>query len=479
MQQKKIVQITKLSESSKILNCALLVSLLGSLIIVFCLLDMGRGQLSATAVFCHLFGLFTSVVLAVLAKSLLLKQKQEKDIKQLALATMDNSRTSLSGIRTENIPEADPSAGLCEILQNMTIAMSELRRRESAIIEKAADVICIIDTKSRFISASRASLRDWGYRPEELAGLPITDLIETSKSTQVIDSILQTEKSIDKIEFECRLKKKTGELIDVLWTGYWSASDQGLFCIVHDISERKRVEKLKQEFMAMISHDIRTPLTSMLWLINSLQDGSLGSLNAEGQVICNRVQTECKRVVGLITDLLDLEKFESGKFVLDCNYVYIALIAKRACESIKPLALSKGISFQISEPELSCYADEERVLQVFLNLLSNSIKFSPLKASIELRFEESGDFVKTSVIDHGRGIPKEKLEAIFDRFEQVKTSDASGGAGAGLGLSICKSIVQEHGGEIGVEAVESGGACFWFTLPKENKTETEDLCDLP
>lgn len=491
----------------------------------------------------------------------------------------------------------DPVRKLKDSIGRVNLELMEARKRERAVVERAVDVICIIDIESKFVSVSKASKSAWGYEPQEMERQPLFNYLVSERADDILGSILGSAASIDKIVFECKLRKKNGELIDVVWTGHWSASDSGLFCIVHDITERKRAEELvkqsearlrltleglpagvlivgsagkiefanseaaklfvcsvddlqgksidtaikdrkpfergehlaskneaeaarvlasaarpdgsqfpveisenridlggeaktisvfldktaqeelermKSEFIAMLTHDLKTPMTSIHGILALLEEGVLGHLSDHGREMTKRVRLTCKRLLRLINDMLDLEKINAGKFSLECKELNAASVVEQSVEAVQSLADERKIKINMALKDLTCWGDDDRLVQVLVNLLSNAIKYSNEDGVIEVRLEPHEAMVKFFVADHGRGIPDEKLSRVFEKFEQVEASDAKKKGGTGLGLAICQAIVQEHGGEIGVESRLGKGACFWFSIPKNSSVDNAE-----
>lgn len=237
-------------------------------------------------------------------------------------------------------------------------------------------------------------------------------------------------------------------------------------------AERKarELERVKQEFVSMVSHDLRSPLTSLQVTLDLLSDGTYGELNETGQ---KRVDTAGKsviRLVGLINDLLDLEKMESGMLSLNIDSVPIKDLFEQAEASICGFAEQYKVRLEIKPSEAVVRGDGERLVQVLVNLLSNAIKFSPAGAAVTLSAtvesaNGDGQVCKISVIDRGRGIPEQFRHSIFDRFQQVEKADGQRKKGTGLGLAISKAIVELHGGKIALASEEGKGSTFWISLP--------------
>jgi signal transduction histidine kinase len=193
--------------------------------------------------------------------------------------------------------------------------------------------------------------------------------------------------------------------------------------------------------------------------------GVLGELSEKGLSRLKFAQDEANRLIRLINDLLDIEKMEAGKFILDKSDFQISELVQNSIAATAQLAEQKGIKIETSFAEQTINADRDRTFQVIINLLSNAIKFSPESGLIKLCVEASNDQIEFKVIDQGRGIPEEARKKIFDRFVQVEKSDETVRGGSGLGLAISRAIVEQHGGTIGVESEPSQGSTFWFRLP--------------
>jgi signal transduction histidine kinase len=228
---------------------------------------------------------------------------------------------------------------------------------------------------------------------------------------------------------------------------------------------RHEVERLKREFLAMVSHDLRSPLTTVGGTIGLIKSGNFGEINDRGIRLLNTSATEINRLTRLVQDLLDVAKIESGKFDLNIKPFPLEDIIEKSKTSTKYLADKKEISI-VSEPTaLQVLVDGDRLVQVLINLLTNAIKFSPDDTSIEISSRLIDQSIEVSVRDYGRGIPESHITAVFDRFQQVERADATEKGGTGLGLAICKSIIEQHGGTIGVNSIVGQGTTFWFRVP--------------
>jgi len=228
-------------------------------------------------------------------------------------------------------------------------------------------------------------------------------------------------------------------------------------------NDLKEANQRKQELVAMVSHDLRTPLTSVRAALTLLSDGVYGELPASGQEQVEAAERSADRLIKLINNLLDIEKLDSTPLKLEsCS---LNQIVGAAIDSSQSFAQSKDLTITRNTGDITLAADGERLTQVLVNLLSNAIKFSPRNTTIALTASQSGNWVEVKVKDSGRGIPKGLEEKIFERFQQVEATDGNDQEGSGLGLAICKAIVQQHGGQIGVVSSPDKGSEFWFRLP--------------
>lgn len=383
-------------------------------------------------------------------------------------ALIDNTiRLGRGDTLTPPLSGNDELTQLDQTFRVMALSLEESTKQQTAIIENASDVICSIDRKNAFSHVSAAALTVWGFSPDELIGKRIQEIIFEEDIETTMQAFAQIAETKGSGNVHSRVQRKDDALVDILWSVQWSQSEQSLFCVAHDITQAKEAERLKQDFMEMVSHDIRTPLTSVTATLQMMELGVRPENNEKDLRIARR---NISQVITLLNELLDVHKMKAGKLDLDLESIDAKGLIAEAIDSVKAYATREKIS--ITEPQstalISCDAD--RMRQVIVNLLSNAIKFSPPESSIKTEIEESGAQVNISVIDSGPGVPEEFHEAIFDRFKQVQKSDATVKGGKGLGLYICKSIVQEHGGDIGVDSEPGKGSRFWIRLSRASDT---------
>jgi len=233
-----------------------------------------------------------------------------------------------------------------------------------------------------------------------------------------------------------------------------------------DITESKEVERLKAEFVSTVSHELRTPLTALVGALGLLKNLVVDKLQPDAAMFLGMAQQNSDRLAVLINDILDLEKIEAGRMDFKVGPVAVLPLLGRAVELNAPYAGKFGVRFELGRvPEATVAADEDRVLQVLTNLMSNAVKFSPSGSAVTVSAELREGKVRISVADQGAGVPEEFRGRIFDKFAQADGSDTRAKSGTGLGLSISRAIVEKLGGKIGYESVPGRGATFYFELP--------------
>jgi signal transduction histidine kinase len=241
-----------------------------------------------------------------------------------------------------------------------------------------------------------------------------------------------------------------------------------ILLIFRDLTRGREVDRLKSEFVSIVSHELRTPLTSIHGSLGLLASGLLSDSAEKGRRMLEIAVNNTDRLIRLLNDILDIEKLESGKIEMHRLPCDSSELLNRAVEVMTPMAQDHQITLHLSGTKKTIDADPDRILQCLTNLLSNAIKFSEAGGSVTIRATPDGENLRFEVADQGRGIPADKQEAIFERFQQVDASDSRRKGGTGLGLAITRSIVQQHGGRVWVESQLGKGSTFFFTVPLMN-----------
>jgi PAS domain S-box-containing protein len=239
-----------------------------------------------------------------------------------------------------------------------------------------------------------------------------------------------------------------------------------------DLSEREEMENRRQEFVSVVSHDIRTPITSADLLLDLMEQEKFSPVERAAKH-CARARMQLTNIMKLTSDLLDIARIESGSVKLNKEFCSVAALVEQAVEAVTMQAQRAEISIIQNSIEDLIECDFDRIQQVLLNFLSNAVKFTPSGKKIEVTARRDADFVRIAVSDEGIGIPASEIGVVFDRFKQARKEDSK--KGTGLGLAICKMMVESHGGRIGVNSIEGSGSEFWIMLPIEPSSEAVEV----
>jgi len=212
---------------------------------------------------------------------------------------------------------------------------------------------------------------------------------------------------------------------------------------------------------------LRTPLGAIRGSLKMMAVGALGEIAPQAQKAVAIAERSASRLIGLVNDLLDVEKLEAGKLDMLFELIPIAPVIENSVESVKAFADQYEVTVTTENVEGSVFADGDRLVQVLVNLLSNGIKYSPKGGTVKVAVVQHLEELEVQVIDQGRGIPSTHINALFQRFQQVERTDATKKGGTGLGLAICKAIIEQHLGTIGVTSELDKGSTFWFRVPSK------------
>ncbi|GHG72890.1 hypothetical protein GCM10010919_25540 [Alishewanella longhuensis] len=357
---------------------------------------------------------------------------------------------------------------LCRLfhtLQRLKLSSLALRDNEQtlrSIHDNVLDGIMTVDNEGIIQTANQSCYRLLGYGANSLPGQPWSILLAPSEQAIA----LPTSSTLPQIEIECRAQRASGEIFDLLL----SHSTLPLhrkprhLLVLRDITERKRVERLQSDFVATVSHELRTPLTAINGALGLAVGGALGELSNKQLKMLQLAQQSCTQLHQLVNDLLDFEKLHSGNMPFTITPITIDVLIAQ-CIAQLTANQTRQITLQNpGTPHGKVLADEVRLRQVILNLLSNALKFSAPDTPIVVELTSLATQLKVSVIDQGKGVPAAFEPLLFNRFAQANSAAVREQGGTGLGLAICKEIIAQLHGEIGYQRL-AHGSCFYFTLP--------------
>ena len=361
-------------------------------------------------------------------------------------------------------------------LERALAAVQASEQRVGAVIEAAQDAFVAVDLRGMITDWNSAAERMFGWKRSEVLGWPMGEILVPQRfrpsTARAFDQFRATGHSaLLERRTERIVINRHGDEFTIEMTASLASGSEGVFFAVflHDISERKKIERMKSEFVSTVSHELRTPLTSIRASLAMLAEGMAGDLPPDVARLVSVAHESSERLVRMVNDVLDLQKIEAGVMQFERRAQPLLPVAEHALDAMQGYADQLGVTLRLEcrEParQLAAAIDRDRLVQVLTNLLSNAIKFSPRGGVVTLVLEEHEGSARLSVCDQGPGIPREFQARVFQRFAQADGADTRQQGGTGLGLSIAKSLVEEHGGRIAFETAPGEGTMFRVDLP--------------
>lgn len=351
------------------------------------------------------------------------------------------------------------------------VRASELQLRE--ITDAVPALIAYVDADQRCRFHNRAYQEAFGLTSENILGKSMRELMEPAFYEALRPKVEEVLSGYP-VAYERKQRTANGEVryyVVNYFPRYGEGADEGkvigFYSLATDITELKRIDRLKTEFVSTVSHELRTPLTSIRGSLGLISGGVAGKLPDAAMKLIGIAKNNCERLIRLINDILDIEKIESGKMQLDLQPMALMPLMVQAIAANEGFGLASNVSLTLhcDDPALQVNVEADRLTQVVTNLLSNALKFSPPGGTVEVHVAQAGLGVRVEVRDHGPGIPEEFRTRIFQKFSQADSSDTRQKGGTGLGLNISRAIVERMGGSIGFETRLGEGTTFFFELP--------------
>ena len=394
-----------------------------------------------------------------------------------------NGRRAFTGL-VRDISERRRSAGEARRLNRQ---LAETLSLQQAILDSTHYAIIAVNTAGQVTMFNDGAQRMLGYSAAEMptqeALVALHDPAELAARLELLSAefgrpirsgaelYLARAREGIRDESEFSYIRKDGSRLQVMLSisAVWGESHElaGFVGIAHDLSERKRVERLKSEFIATLSHELRTPLTSIRGSLGLLAGGAAGEIPLPAKALLDIANKNCDRLVRLINDILDVEKIESGTMRFEALAQPLLPLVEHAVAATNAYASQFMVSFDLRSEagDIMVLVDADRLAQVMINLLSNASKFAPSGDVVEVRLRRMGSKARLSVIDHGLGIALEFRDRIFQKFAQADATDSRKKGGTGLGLNISKAIIERHGGTIDFTSEPGVSTEFFFDLP--------------
>jgi PAS domain S-box-containing protein len=352
--------------------------------------------------------------------------------------------------------------------KEMTELLQEGNERLQLVIRNVPAALIVADTEGRVESLNPSAEALFEYHSAACVGKPLERMfLKNSKVAGNFVERLLVESVSKPVALEALSSQQEAIPVEVSATAFEGPDGERVLATIIYVTERYKLEQLKRDFYSMVSHDIRTPLTTISGILQLSRMGKYGPVTNDlsGRLVTAEDNTH--RLLDMVSKLLDLDKLDQGAVDVSREEVPVNVLMQESAKSVLRQCEDKEISLEFSPSELQAFADKHYLIQVLTNLLANAIKYSPRGAAIKVWAQPvasaKGKMLEVRVADQGPGIPDNMKAAIFERFKQVDNKRDKK-AGFGLGLTICKQIIDLHGGELGVESEVGRGSVFWFRV---------------
>lgn len=350
-------------------------------------------------------------------------------------------------------------------------ALQRERRQLQAILDNAAEGILTLDEDGRVTSINRAVRHIFQLERTEILEIPFARLLAPAcrqSFERYMEGVTTGGQSAEYIELTALQGDGTEFPLELGVTSIDLGGAAIRIAVLRDITERKKVERMKNDFIATVSHELRTPLTALQGALGLMRSKVVSELSPSASELLAIAENNSERLLELINDILDIERIEAGRIQMDIHPLALKAQLQEALEMNRQLSTQYDVRMTLHDLEEDCYvnADASRFQQIMTNLLSNAVKFSAAGREVQVAVYPGQHKIRVVVRDEGCGIPEQFKEHVFDKFSQGDNTDARQHAGSGLGLSISKALIEQMGGEIGFVSQEGKGSEFFIDLPR-------------
>lgn len=340
------------------------------------------------------------------------------------------------------------------------------------ILQSLTDGLIVTDWQTQIVVFNRKAAELFDLKEEEAKGRPLSSCLPSDELLSFFMRAIKSDSSLamlmggEEPVIEVGDKRVRAHVDPVRND---SGTVIGAVALLHDVSQVHAMDRLRADFLSMVSHELKAPLSSLLMQISVVMDGLAGELTEKQKDLLGKAKDKTKGMITLVNDLLDYRRIQEGKSIQKIESLDLADILKRTVELMRLSAEEKGISISLDiEENLPFFSgDSGGIEAIFVNLISNAIKYTPRDGAVDVSLYKAGSDIRFKVVDNGIGIAAEDLDRIFEKFYRIKTAQTRSISGSGLGLSIVKGIVDAHNGSVHVESEPEEGTTFIVSLPVE------------
>lgn len=356
-------------------------------------------------------------------------------------------------------------------LEARIAGLEEDRQQLRVVLEGMSEGVIAVDPRRRLVFANRAAERLFSLGPRSVGRL-VAELIRNPQIQEAVEATLgwsYPHRAEITLEVPGGWPREAPRILSVQGAPLPGSPPSGAVLVVHDVTEMRRLERVRQDFVANASHELKTPLASIKAYTETLLDGALHDESVNEHFL-RQIEQQTDRLNRLVLDLLSLARLESGQDMFQLAPLMLGPVVRRCAEGHRPLAEARGLDYTLDlalpDEATVAVADEEAVRQILENLIDNAIKYTPDGGKVRVALEVSGDEVAIQVADTGIGIPREDLSRVFERFYRTDKARGRELGGTGLGLSIVKHLAGALGGLVNVDSRYGAGTTFTVRLPR-------------
>jgi len=410
-------------------------------------------------------GSFVQLVLFTLLAQFLIQRVAQRLDKLVYNSESIKQRAPL-----QPLDEGDDEIGTIDkSMHEMATAIGEITNKQRAVVDNAGDMIVSMNEDGQITSTNAAGGKLFGCHQADLIGKNYRDLVLRQDAGELSNHLLLARSNSPVKPVPLRMVGRGRRALYTVWSAQWVESEGQYFAVVHDLTQLKEAQRMKQEVVSIVTQDLRTPLANLQSFLELLDEGSIARVEERGKRYVTSAKRNTNQMVMLIDDLIDMEKAKNGMLVLNADQLYLDNIIDQAQRVVGGFAEEKDVVLDCRRSGLTIEGEEDKLLRVVINLLGNAIQFAPRETSILVVSKSVDGFAHVSISDKGPGIAPQRIGTIFDAFTPADQADGNAdhdaAPGSGLSLAISKAFVELHGGKITASSKLGEGTTIAFTLP--------------
>ena len=404
-----------------------------------------------------------ALLASTLASNYTYRNLSELENAILSLANAPTKRKALKALPTERVDEfgnvARSISQISEKLKDQIKLIAKQRNQFGSVLDDLGEGIVVFNQSAKATYNNEQALT--------ILNIDNAENLDIDKiSIPAIENLYKTASKKKKADKEFEIGSKTGNTKWVLGSINQSKSTNEFILVVHDITQLRKLDAMRRDFISNVSHELRTPVSVIMANSETLLNGALDN-KKDAEMFSNAILHNAQRLSEMVSDLIDLSRIEYGELNLNFEKINLNQIISKSIDSLRALSSKKNIQFVFEkDDEFFVKADQLALERILVNFIDNAIKYSPINSNIVIKSIDRIDHIEINIIDSGDGIDDDDKELIFGRFFRTAQARASDATGSGLGLAIVKNLVSSLNGDVGLKNADTGGSNFWFTVPK-------------